>query len=175
MTMRLPILAHYTLTLLSTLYSCPITVAIVFTALWFFARTFPLRNKSRYSFKSAWVSKVSHLLGFVDLQLTIFLVITVGTLAELVAEPTFWKTLTVHLQTVNLCAFAPLVLLTGRKIHLGDCADYMLIMSSFTTLLDKLVKEVFIEVHTMGAILQLMLWEKAYRTWGGRRAPWLHF
>jgi hypothetical protein len=54
------------------------------------------------------VPEISQLLGLVYMQLAIFLVAAIEALAFLVADPSLREAFAVHLQAVDLCAFAAL-------------------------------------------------------------------
>lgn len=124
MSMYLAVLTVQTLTLLCALFSGPVAFAVILAAFRFLTGTASHGHEGRYVFEGARVSEVGHLLRLVDLELAAGLVAATHTQTLLVAEPSLRKTLTVHLQTVDLSALAAGVgLLAGREVEGCDGAE----------------------------------------------------
>jgi len=111
MVMWFAILTIQTLTFLGAFHTSSKTLAIIFAALRFFAGASSDWNESWYSFKCSGVSKICHLLGFINLILTIGFIATTIAFTSFVAESSFRKTFAIHFKAVNFGAFTALVIL----------------------------------------------------------------
>lgn len=107
--MRLSIVAKNTLALLSAFKPSAKALTIIFSTLGLFACAFSWWKKRRNSFKSTWITIISHLLCFIYFMLAWLMIMAVYAFTVFVTHHPFCKTLAVHFQTVNLTALASLL------------------------------------------------------------------
>ena len=170
------VLTHYAFTLLCALNSCTEAITIILSTLWFLTSTPPLGYKRWNSFKSARMSKVGKLLCLIDMQLAAIFVRAIIALTFLVAKPPFRKTLAVHLETIDLCALAALVLMLARgEVHVWNGAQDMLFIQIFWIFLDELVKEVLAVAHLICILLKFRFADELEWARRGRRVLGLDF
>jgi hypothetical protein len=106
------------------------------------------------------MTKVSHLLGPVDLGLAVVLIAAAEALAFLVAQSPFREALTVHLQAIYLRALAALHWLVSRgKIELANGSKYLVVLRNLS-LVNEQIKQIFVGGLPLVAALQFCVRDK---------------
>lgn len=112
--MRLSVMTKNALALLSAFKPSAKALTIIFSALGLFACTFSWWKKRRNSFKSTWITIISHLLCFIYFMLAWLMIMTIYALTIFVTHHPFCKTLAVHFQTIYLTTLASLLIPLSR-------------------------------------------------------------